>query len=200
MSYRRMLPSIALATGVALAWMMVPAASAMPAASPDDGYTVIDTDLTDLRARFNEDRGKVRAVFLASPTCGICLRGVAELQKAMLDQIEADDLVVYVIWSSQLGAEQKHVQPGMRLIGDPRTVHYWDPDQLLGIAYQPVFDISVPIWDYWLLYDREVEWAEETPPTPNWYEYQGRPFGRPEELQLDADRFAEKTREVLAAQ
>lgn len=166
-------------------------------ASSEDPYTVIETDLGEFQARFNADRGKVRAVFLASPTCGICLRGVAELQKAMLDQIEADDLVVYVVWSSQLGAEERHVAPGMRLIGDRRTVHYWDPDQRVGIAYQPVFDIPAPVWDYWLLYDREAEWSGDRPPTPEWYEYQGRPSGRPEELQLDADRFADKTRAIL---
>ncbi len=200
MSYRKLVSGLTLTVAVAIAWLVAPTAQASPHPPSNDSYTIIDTDLTDLRDRFNADRGKVRAVFLASPTCGICLRGVADLQKAMLDQIDAEDLVVYVVWSSQLGAEERHVEPGMRLIGDVRTVHYWDPDQLIGIAYQPVFDISVPIWDYWLLYDRTAEWGATAPPKPNWYEYQGRPFGRPAELQLDAHRFADKTREILAQQ
>jgi len=31
-------------------------------------YTVLSGGVSDLRARFNADQGKVRAIFLASPT------------------------------------------------------------------------------------------------------------------------------------
>ena len=36
------------------------------AASP--GHTVLSSDLSELRSRFNADTGKVRAIFLAAPT------------------------------------------------------------------------------------------------------------------------------------
>lgn len=31
-------------------------------------YTVVSGDTSDLRARFNTDQGKVRAIFIAAPT------------------------------------------------------------------------------------------------------------------------------------
>lgn len=165
--------------------------------SSTNAYTRIDDDLTNFQEKFNADRGKVRAVFLASPTCGICLRGVAGLQEKMLQNIDSKDLVVYVVWSSQLGAEERHVPPAMRLIPDDRAVHYWDPDQVLGTAYQPVLDVPAPAWDYWLLYERDAEWKAGAVPAPSWWEYQGRPAGRRVELQLDPERFAGKARELL---
>lgn len=189
---------VSIAAALGLASIPLVAASETPVEpSFTDDYTLIDGDLANFRERFNADRGKVRAVFLASPTCGICLRGVAELQEDMLETIDAEDLVVYVVWSSQLGAQERHVAPAMRLIPDSRTVHYWDPDQVLGIAYQPVFSVPAPVWDYWLLYERDTEWKAGGVPEPAWWEYQGRAAGRPAELILDSERFADKTRELL---
>lgn len=42
-------------------------------------YEVIDQDLEKLRNDFNARRGQVRLMFISGPTCGICLRGMADL-------------------------------------------------------------------------------------------------------------------------
>jgi len=205
---------------VAFAWTSSGAVAALPTASSggdrpaavgddralardgcaveQDDFRVLEGDFEVLRRRFNADRGKVRALFLASPTCGVCLRGVSELRQAMLESIDAEDLVVYVVWSSQLGAEERHVAAAMRLARDPRVLHFWDEEKLVGAAYQSLFDLQRPAWDYWILYGRETAWGKEGPPVPAWWEYQG-PTGasRPEERHLEPRRFARKARSLL---
>ena len=58
--------------------------SVSPTSSNGDGealYVVMEDDLQLLKDDFNNDIGKVRLVFLSGPTCGICLRGMADLTR-----------------------------------------------------------------------------------------------------------------------
>jgi uncharacterized lipoprotein YmbA len=50
-------------------WMMpLLALAACGATAPNPGYQVLDARAEPLRTAFNQARGKVRAIFLASPT------------------------------------------------------------------------------------------------------------------------------------
>ena len=103
-------------------------------------------------------------------------------------------MVVYVVWSSQLGGEERHVAKAAELIPDRRARHFWDAGQLVGTALQPILKTPEAAWDVWLLYDRDVRWEGEAPPRPAWWEHQL--YDMPSERSLDPERFARKAREL----
>jgi len=140
-----------------------------------------------LRQAFNADSGKVRAIFLASPTCAECLKGAAALQSAWLAKDSLKDVAVYVVWSSQLGAQEKHVASASALVPDRRARQYWDSQMLVGSAYQPVLHTSAAAWDTWMLFDKNAVWRADAVPRPAWWEHQ---LSGPPQLKLDPDRWA----------
>ncbi len=125
----------------------------------------------------------------------MCLRGVSELYKKWLKEDESAEVAVYVVWSTQLGAEEHHVPEATNLIPDSRVRHYWDPGLVAGRAFQPIVGTAAAAWDVWLLFDKETVWEGDAPPEPAWWEHQLQ--GMPGELRLDPDRFAEKARKLL---
>ncbi len=155
-------------------------------ASPSHLALVATTD--PLREAFNADSGKVRAIFLASPTCGECIHGASELQRRWLAKDSSRSIAVYVVWSPQLGAQEKHVASAMALVPDARARHYWDGEELVGKAFQPLLSLPAAAWDTWMLFDRNATWRSSTPPTPAWWEHQLS--AGPPALHLDPDRFA----------
>lgn len=102
------------------------------------------------------------------------------------------DVAVYVVWSSQLGAEERHVPEAATLMPDPRARHYWDPEMAVGRAYQAFLEIPQPAWDVWMLFGRDARWTGTDPPEPAWWEHQLSGAGLPAERVLDPDRFARK--------
>ena len=107
---------------------------------------------------------------------------------------------MHVVWSSQLGAKEKHVVGGAKLMQDERVAHYWDPDLRVGAAYQRhIADLESPAWDVWMLFAPGVVWDEETPPAPTWWEHQLSGLKDYSDLRLDPDRFARKALEMSAA-
>ena len=131
----------------------------------------------------------------------MCLRGVRELERIWLAQDTSSDVAVFVVWSSQLGAAERHVPDATRLISDPRARHYWDPDRLAGRAVTQRFarmldrsaEDASPAWDVWLLFDRDARW-DSLPPEPAWWEHQLDML--PADRHLDPERFAGKAREL----
>lgn len=97
---------------------------------------------------------------------------------------------MYVVWSSQLGAEEKHVPEATTLLPDPRARHFWDPERRAGWLFQPALGTGEAAWDVWMLFDREARWLEGEAPEIAWWEHQLS--GMPSELRLDPGRFAAK--------
>ena len=53
--------------------------------NPDENsYVVLGEDLQQLKDDFNANEGRLRLMFVSGPTCGICLRGMADLNDAYL--------------------------------------------------------------------------------------------------------------------
>jgi len=104
------------------------------------------------------------------------------------------DVAVYVVWSSQVGGRERHVDKATQRVPDPRARHYWDGDQMVGKAFQPILGTPEPAWDVWMLFAPGARWEGETPPRPTWWEHQL--YGMPDERLLDSDRFAAKAREI----
>lgn len=97
------------------------------------------------------------------------------------------DVAVYVVWSPQLGAQERHVADATKLIPDARVRHFWDPSRLAGAAYQEYLGLSEPAWDVWLLFDRTAVW-HDGPPAPAWWEHQLGALAP--DRHLDPSRFA----------
>ena len=102
------------------------------------------------------------------------------------------NVAVYIVWSPQVGAKEKHVGSAAGLVPDPRARHYWDGERLIGTAYQPILGLSAPAWDVWMLFDKAAVWRENTPPKPAWWEHQLS--AGPSDLHLDPKRFAERAK------
>jgi hypothetical protein len=162
-------------------------------------YQVIGQDLQQLKDDFNADHGRVRLVFLSGPTCGICLRGMADLNDVFLAGHQDDDrLVTFVVHVPTMGAKEKHAAESIPLLEGPRIHHYWEESGIIGQHYRDVMGVDMYVWDFWAIYGPDARWDDLLPPPPEYYEHQlGVSSGRfrtfPKERVLDAERFAEKT-------
>ena len=96
------------------------------AASEYLSYEVIEQDLEKLRSDFNAHRGQIRLVFISGPTCGICLRGMADLNDEFIAASQNDGrLETFVVHVPALGAKEEHVKDVLPLLAGPRIHHYW---------------------------------------------------------------------------
>jgi len=160
-------------------------------------YVTLDKDLTQLRADFNAASDKVHLVFISGPSCGICLRGMDDLNQSIVASLQNDPRVyTFVVYVPTLGAEEKHVQAAIPLMTGPRVSHYWDEEGNSGLDFQQALDIPMYAWDVWMIYAPGQTWkADSTPPVPEFWQHQLP--GLPKEQRLDADRFAEAVKEKL---
>ena len=172
--------------------------AALPADAPQKPYVVLDKSLSQLRAGFNANVGKVRMLYIVGPTCGICLRGMSDLQEAVYSK-KGDDprMVTFVIHVPTLGAHEANVGPAARLITNGHTTHYWEETGITGKLMQQVMGVDKYVWDFWTIYGPKAVWSDERlPPLPDFWQHQLN--GLPAEKKLDANVFAAKLDEFLA--
>ncbi len=79
---------------------------------------------------------------------------------------------MYAVWVPQLGAQRANVAQGMEIVPDPRVRDYWDPQQVLGRAYEQTLPTPGPAWDVYLVFRRGVRWTAPLPPRPNFWMHQ----------------------------
>jgi hypothetical protein len=162
-------------------------------------YVVLDKTLSQLRADFNANVGKVRMLYIVGPTCGICLRGMSDLQETVYSK-KGDDprMVTFVVHVPTLGAHEGNVVPASRLITNRYTTHYWEETGIIGKLMQQVMGANKYVWDFWTIYGPTVVWSDERlMPAPTFYQHQ-LAYGLPAEKRLDANVFAAKVDEFLA--
>jgi hypothetical protein len=117
------------------------------------------------------------------------------LENDWLKTDRRSSIQVFMIWSSQKGAQEKNVSAATRLIPDRRVRDYWDGSDEVGTAFASVFRSSEPVWDVWMVFRPGVLW-KRSPPTPTWWEDQiGLRGGR----ELDPKRFARKVGAISTA-
>jgi hypothetical protein len=187
---------MSLIAGIALLALMPLAASAADA--PQKPYVVLDKSLSQLRADFNANVGKVRMLYIVGPTCGICLRGMSDLQETVYSK-KGDDprMVTFVIHVPTLGAREGNVAPASRLITNRYTTQYWEETGITGKLMQQVMGVDKYVWDFWAIYGPNVRWSDERlMPAPGFWQHQLG--GLPAEKKLDANVFAAKVDEFLA--
>src|SRR6266403_6187630 len=172
------------------------------AASPMEGsskpYVVLDQTLSQLRADFNANVGKLRMLYIVGPTCGICLRGMSDLQETVYSKkIDDPRMVTFVVHVPTLGAHEANVAPASRLITNRYTTHYWEETGITGRLMQQAMGVDKYVWDFWAIYAPDVRWSDERlMPAPSFWQHQLG--GLPPERRLDANVFASKVDEFLA--
>lgn len=168
-----------------------------PVGEADKGYIVLDESLTRLIHDFNANRDKVRLLFIVGDTCGICLRGMADMNDAFLARAQADDrLLTLVVHVPTLGAQEMHVPEAIPLLQGPRIIHYWDGTGISGGKLMETLETGrAYAWDVWLAYGANAEWTGEEPPKPRFWMHQ-LPQLDPD-LRLDAEQFGTKTLSLM---
>jgi len=178
--------------------------SAVDSQLADPSYVVMGEDLQQLKDDFNANAGRVRLLFISGPTCGICLRGMADLNDAFIAAGQGDNrLVTFVVHVPALGAREEHVADSIPLLQGPRIHHYWEDSGIIGQHFSEVMEVEMYVWDFWTIYGPEARWDGVMPPAPDYYEHQlgatsGRFRGFPREKVLDAERFAAEAAGYIA--
>jgi hypothetical protein len=182
-----------------LLWLVVTPFIAWSADSPQKPYVVLDSSLSQLREDFNANAGKVRMIYIVGPTCGVCLRGLSDLQEAIYAKKNDDPrLVTFVVHVPTLGAREKNVAPASRLISNAHTTNYWEETGILGKLMQQAMGAEIYLWDFWTIYDRQAVWSDEhRMPVPTFWQHQlsGR---LPSDRFLNANVFAAEVDALLA--
>lgn len=156
----------------------------------------LDASLEQLIADFNAAKGSVRMVFIAGPSCGPCLRGLDDMNRAVGDMTRSDPrLKAFIIYVPTLGAKEHHAVRAARIMAGPDIRHYWDAPGESGLAFQKALGLDVYAWDVWMIYGRDAMWTDRTPPAPVYWEHQlsGVPSGN----RLDPEQFANKVAALL---
>ena len=178
--------------------------SAVDSQLAEPSYVVMGEDLQQLKDDFNANEGRVRLLFISGPTCGICLRGMADLNDAFIAAGQGDDrLVTFVVHVPALGAREEHVAATIPLLQGPRIHHYWEDSGIIGQHFSEVMGVEIYVWDFWMIYGPEARWDGLLPPAPDYYEHQlgvtsGGSRGFPRERVLDAERFAAEAAGYIA--
>lgn len=163
-------------------------------------YVVMDDTLKTLKDDFNAHADKVRFVFLNGPTCGICLRGMADLNDEFIEAMQGDPRFhTYVVHVPTLGAREEHVAQSIPLLDGPNVTHYWEDTGIIGLHYQDVLGARAYVWDFWAIYEPGVTWQQKLPPNPDYWEHQipGAGPGFTWETRLDAERFADVAKQMI---
>jgi hypothetical protein len=64
------------------------------------------------------------------------------------------------------------VAEAARLIADPRAVHFWDGNDLMGEAYRTILRTPARAWDVYLLFSPGTRWPDGPPPAPVFWMHQ----------------------------
>lgn len=120
------------------------------------------------------------------------------MQKYVLDEIDDQDLKVFVVWGPMQGYEtREHAEEAPAFLPDPRATHYWTTAQTCAeIFAEPLGLEDEPAWDTFLLFGSGTRWRDR-PPAPSYYMHVGRSL--PKERRLDGGKLAERVRRELAA-
>ncbi len=153
-------------------------------------YITLDKELTQFKADFNAMANKVRLVFISGPSCGICLRGMDDLNESIVASVQGDPRIhTFVVYVPALGAEEKHAAAAVPLMQGPRINHYWDGEGDSGLEFQQALGIGIYAWDVWMMYEPGARWEPgAAPPAPAFWQHQLQSL--PKNQQLDADEFA----------
>jgi hypothetical protein len=177
-------------------------------------YTVLDDQGSQLRADFNRRVGSVRLLFVVDPICPTCLRGLADMNRDLLEATGDSRLQTFVVHEPVLGVARvapwlrtaggRDVEEAARLLHNPHVQHYWNPSGAFGRLLSHAVGLKnserpVYAWDVWLIYGPEAKWEGTDPPRPRLLMNQlGALRGSTEFPHLDSHIFAQQVQMLLA--
>jgi hypothetical protein len=177
-------------------------------------YTVLDDQGSQLRADFNRKIGSVRLLFVVDPICPGCLRGLADMNRDLLQGTADPRLQTFVVHEPVLGVARyapwlrvsggKDVPKASRLLQNPNIQNYWNPSGAFGRLLSQAVGLkngerSVYAWDVWLIYGPEAKWVGADPPHPRLLIHQlGALRGSTEFPHLDSHVFTQQVQTLLA--
>ncbi|MGA2530044.1 MAG: hypothetical protein ABSG36_12885 [Acidimicrobiales bacterium] len=115
----------------------------------------------------------MKLVILVSPTCPICLDGIALVREGLAG-LGSADVAVHVVWVPVLsGDTPEAAEDSTRLIGDAvQAAHYWDVGRGLSNRYCDLLGLEARgrtvAWDLYLIYERSARWTAY-PPMPSFW-------------------------------
>ena len=160
----------------------------------------LDDNASQLREDFNRAKGSVRLLLIVDPICPTCLRGMADVDAALLSKTHDPRVQTFVVHMPVIGAKATDVSPAAELLHNPNVHNYWNASsnfgRLAGTALQlKQGDKSVYAWDVWIVYGPDAVW-QSGPPTPALLMHQLPTL--PSKQFLDADAFAAKAQALLS--
>src|SRR5687768_12486096 len=174
-----------------------------PAATASQVVT-LDAHATQLRTDFNKATGSVRLLLIVDPACSVCLRGLDDVNKALLDQVDDSRLHTFVVHTSVIGGKAKDVPPAAELLTNAHVRHYWDQSGNFGREVSKSLklergDEAVYAWDVWMIYDDRATLPAIGVPAPALFMHQlPKLRGQPGRPLLDGAEFATEARVLLA--
>jgi hypothetical protein len=181
-------------------------ATSLPAGSCKDPITISAKDDAALRDAFNQAQGSVRLVFLVDPICPGCLRGLKDLDAAVLTPLAGESsLRTFIVHTPVLGATEADAANTCALVHNEHVVHYWDPNQEIGTLFSTAEnmkkgDALVYAWDVWLVYAPSAKWTGTAPPKGAFVMHQLKDLmKRPEFPYLNAPAFRAEVDKQLRA-
>ena len=171
----------------------------VPAPVVRSSYVSLDEELTQFKEDFNAMSDKLRLVFISGPSCGICLRGMDDLNRSIVASKQDDPRIhTMVLYVPALGANEEHARAAVSLLPGPRVSHYWDGSGNSGLEFQKTLGIPMYAWDIWMIYEPGAQWEEASvPPHPAFWHHQLPSL--PKDQKLDAEEFAAAVVERLSA-
>ncbi|MGH7462991.1 MAG: hypothetical protein ACREMA_18450 [Longimicrobiales bacterium] len=135
-------------------------------------YTLLDDSGSPLREDFNRAKGSVRLLFVVDPACPTCLRGLADLNDALLAGTQDPRLQTFVVHVPVIGGTAQDIPPAAGLLQNPNVRHYWNASGEFGRRLAPAVglkrgDAFVYPWDVWMVYGPEAVWDASSPPKPH---------------------------------
>ena len=160
----------------------------------------LDDNASQLREDFNHAKGSVRLLLIVDPICPTCLRGMADVDAALLSKTNDPRVQAFVVHMPVIGAKATDVSPAAELLHNPNVHNYWNPSgnfgRLVGTALQlKQGDKPVYAWDVWMIYGPDAVW-QSAPPTPALLMHQLPTL--PTKQFLDAEAFAAKAQTLLS--
>lgn len=181
---------------------LVPGSAAQ--SQEDQPFAVIGAGAEQLREDFNRARGSIRLLFVVDPVCPGCLRGLDDVNKALLAKTHDPRLQTFVVHVPVIGAEAQDVAPAAELLENAQVRHYWNPDGSFGRELAEAVglesdDEPVYAWDVWLIYGPEATWDGALPPEPAHLMHQLYALQDSEKFpHLDREVFAQEVQQLLA--
>ena len=125
-----------------------------------------------LKVQFNVSSGGAQLLALVSPTCELCLGGVATVLQG-LDESIGGSFRAHIVWTPVLsGDTRKAAAAAAADRQGERVEHYWDGTKSLSLAAHTVLDLAAfdrtVAWDVYLLYRAGALWDTAFPTPMSW--------------------------------